>query len=106
MPRYLWFRLLICATSVLDRFEEIKVCTGYKYMGDSLDSIPASADILAKVEPVYDTLPGWQTPTNKVRKYEDLPPNARRYVEYIDDFLGVRTKYIGTGPNREDLIHR
>ena len=62
-----------------------------------MDSFPASSKVLEGVEVIYETLPGWRQPTTGVKKYEDLPLNARRYVEWIEHFVGVPAKYIGTG---------
>ncbi|MCJ1473735.1 hypothetical protein MMC13_002386 [Lambiella insularis] len=91
---------------VLDDFEEIKIATAYKYNGQTLESFPASIEMLENVEVVYETLPGWKQPTTSVKHYHDLPPNARKYVEWIESFVGVPIKYIGTGPDRESMIYR
>ncbi|MCJ1295675.1 hypothetical protein MMC34_007239 [Xylographa carneopallida] len=91
---------------VLDDFEEIKVATAYTYHGQTLESFPASTDILEHVEVVYETLPGWKQPTTSVKTYEELPLNAREYVEWIETFVGVPISHIGTGPDRESMIFR
>ena len=92
---------------ILDDFAEISIATTYKVNGVELESYPAGdLELLEKSEPVYKTLPGWKEPTTGAKKFEDLPKNARAYVEFIEEFVGVRVKYIGTGPAREDMITR
>ncbi|CEJ82710.1 Putative Adenylosuccinate synthetase [[Torrubiella] hemipterigena] len=91
---------------VLDTFETIKIAVAYKVDGQELESYPADLAILEQAEVVYHEMPGWQTPTTNVKTYEELPQKARDYVEYIEKFLGVKVKYIGTGPEREAMITR
>ncbi|EFY97543.2 Adenylosuccinate synthetase [Metarhizium robertsii ARSEF 23] len=91
---------------VLDTFETIKIAIAYKIDGEELDSYPADLDILNRAEVVYHEMPGWQKPTTNARTYYDLPKAARDYVEYIEKFVGVKIKYIGTGPDREAMIQR
>jgi len=91
---------------VLDTFETIKIAIAYKIDGEELDSYPADLDILNRAEVVYHEMPGWQKPTTNARTYYDLPKAARDYVEYIEQFVRVKIKYIGTGPDREAMIQR
>ena len=91
---------------ILDDFPTIEVATAYKIDGEELDSFPADLNKLSRAEIVYTTLPGWLMPSTGAKAYYDLPHNARAYVEYIEAFVGVRVKYIGTGPAREDMIVR
>lgn len=91
---------------ILDDFAEIKVAVAYKYQGQVIESFPASASILEKVEVVYETLPGWQKSTFGAKSYYDLPANARKYIEFIEERVGVKVKYIGTGPARDHIIYR
>ena len=91
---------------VMDDFPEIRIATTYQLDGQVLDSFPADLQILARVEVQYTTLPGWQQPTTGAKSYYDLPKNARGFVEFIEEFVGVKVKYIGTGPAREDMIFR
>ena len=91
---------------VLDTFETIKIAIAYKIDGEELDSYPADLEILNRAEVVYHEMPGWQKPTTNARTYYDLPQAARNYVEYIEKFVGVKIKYIGTGPDREAMIKR
>ena len=91
---------------ILDDFPEIPVATAYQLDGKVLDSFPADLQVLAKAEVRYTNLPGWQKPTTGAKTYYELPKNARAYVEFIEKFVGVKIKYIGTGPAREDMIVR
>ena len=96
--------LAITRLDILDAFDEIKVCTGYKYKGEILDEIPASLKVLAEVEPVYETFPGWNQSITKIRKYDDLPEKCRKYLERIADFTGVPLGIVSVGPNRDETI--
>ena len=92
---------------VLDALEEIKVCVGYKLDGRALDSFPAVAQELRRVEPVYATLPGWRRSTLGVTQWEELPEKARRYVEFLEREIGVPIGLISTGPERsQKIIHQ
>ncbi|KAF2139074.1 uncharacterized protein K452DRAFT_276075 [Aplosporella prunicola CBS 121167] len=91
---------------ILDDFETIKVATAYRYKGETLESFPANLDILDHVEVVYKEFPGWKTSTTGAKTFEQLPENARKYIEFIEEFTGIKVKYIGTGPAREAMIIR
>jgi len=87
----------------LDGLKEIKVCTDYMLDGKKLDYMPGTAD-LYRVEPVYTSLPGWDEDTSKCKTYAELPENAKAYVKYVSEAVGAPIKYIGNGPDREDII--
>ncbi|KAM0358260.1 hypothetical protein ACHAP4_005263 [Fusarium culmorum] len=91
---------------VLDTFETIKIAIAYKVDGEELDHYPADLDLLERAEVVYHEMPGWQKPTNGAKTFYDLPKQAREYIEYIEKFIGVKVKWIGTGPDREAMIAR
>ncbi|KAG8669119.1 hypothetical protein FPOAC1_008507 [Fusarium poae] len=91
---------------VLDTFETIKIAIAYKVDGEELDHYPADLDLLERAEVVYHEMPGWQKPTTGAKTFYDLPKQAREYVEYIEKFVGVKIKWIGTGPDREAMIAR
>lgn len=74
--------------------------------GEVLASFPADQTVLERVEVVYHEMEGWQQSTTHINKYEELPKQARAYVEYIEEYVGVPVRWIGTGPGREDMIHR
>lgn len=91
---------------MLDDFEEIQIATGYSLHGKLLESFPANLDALANVEVTYKTVPGWQQATTGATTYDELPGNARKYIEHIEEYVGVKIRYIGTGPGRESMISR
>ena len=89
---------------ILDTFPEIKICTGYRHNGKLLNEFPASLKVLGEVEPVYETLPGWNTDTSGIREYDQLPPNCRRYVERIGELAKTRIGIVSVGPDRDQTI--
>ncbi|KFA60300.1 hypothetical protein S40285_07699, partial [Stachybotrys chlorohalonatus IBT 40285] len=91
---------------VLDTFDTIKVAIAYLSEGAELDSYPADLDILDRAEVVYKEFPGWQESTTNCKTYSELPQKARDYIEYIENFVGIKVKWIGTGPDREAMIMR
>lgn len=90
---------------VLDTFPMLRICTGYWLDGSLLDGMPATRE-LARVEPVLEEVPGWETPTTGIRQFADLPLAARHYVERIEELTGARVAYIGVGRDRDALIIR
>ncbi|KAK0385169.1 hypothetical protein NLU13_7647 [Sarocladium strictum] len=93
---------------VLDTFETIKIAVAYKdpESGEELVSYPADPDTLDRVQVVYHEMPGWKTPTTNVKTFDDLPKEAQDYVKFIENFIGVKVKWIGTGPDRESMIKK
>ncbi|KAI5863910.1 Adenylosuccinate synthetase [Durotheca rogersii] len=93
---------------VLDTFEEIRVAVAYEHpdTGETIKGFPASAKLLSRVQVVYKTFKGWNTKTTSTAKYEDLPVEAREYIEFIEDFLGVKIVWVGCGPKRDDILVR
>jgi adenylosuccinate synthase len=91
---------------VLDEFDEIHICTGYKQNGKLVKSIPADADMLESVEPVYETVAGWKSSLAGIRDYDALPVNARAYIERIEELCGARVSIVSTSPDRADTIMR
>jgi adenylosuccinate synthase len=89
---------------VLDALDEIKVCTGYRLDGRDIQTFPAVAADLRRVEPVYETLPGWNSSTLGTTRLEDLPANARAYVDFLSRALGVEIGLVSTGPERDQTI--
>lgn len=96
--------LAITRLDILDELPSLKICVGYRYHGRLLDEIPASLKVLAEVEPVYEELPGWQQDISGIRKYEELPLNARRYVERLSEATGVAIGVVSVGPGRDQTI--
>jgi len=91
---------------VLSGIQELKVGVAYKLNGKTLDSIPSDLEELAKVEVEYVTLPGWSEDLAACRTFESLPAAAQKYVTFIDEFLGVKCRWVGVGAGREDMIDR
>lgn len=89
---------------VLDMLDEIKICVGYRLDGQSLDHFPAVSQDLRRIEPVYETLPGWRTSTEGMTTLEALPPAARAYVDFIADATETEIGLISTGPERGQTI--
>jgi len=89
---------------VLDTLDEIKVCTGYKLDGRTCESLPAVSQDLRRIEPIYATLPGWKTSTVGTTEMTSLPANARRYVEFLSEQIGVEIGLVSTGPERSQTI--
>ena len=95
--------IAITKLDVLSDLDEIQVCVGYKYGGIETDIIPFN---LSDVQPIYTTLPGWNQDISEARTFEDLPENARKYVEFIEQSLDVRAVLISVGAEREAIIDR
>ncbi|MBS5787958.1 MAG: adenylosuccinate synthase [Clostridioides difficile] len=91
---------------VLSGFDKLKICTAYK-MGDKIiKNFPASLDDLAKCEPVYEELDGWNEDITKVTNYDELPDNAKNYIKRIEELIGVSVDIVSVGPNRLQTIVR
>lgn len=89
---------------VLDTLDEIKVCTGYKLNGRVCESLPAVSQDLRRAEPIFATLPGWQSSTLGMTELDSLPTNARRYVDFLSEQIGVQIGLVSTGPERSQTI--
>ena len=89
---------------VLDELEEIKICVGYDLKGKELDYLPAASEDQFNIKPIYKTLPGWQTKTKGIRNMSDLPENAKKYIYFLEDFVGAKVSSISTSPERDDTI--
>ncbi len=89
---------------VLDGFDRVKISTAYRLGDKVIDYFPASISELMRCEPVYEELPGWQTPTTHMKRYEDLPEAARRYIARITEIIGCPVTIISVGPAREETI--
>ncbi|MBR6359303.1 MAG: adenylosuccinate synthetase, partial [Lachnospiraceae bacterium] len=90
---------------VLGYLKEIPVCVGYELDGKVIKDFPVTSK-LKRCKPVYEVLPGWGCETRGIKKYEDLPENARKYIEFIEKEIGVPITMVSNGPGREDIIYR
>ena len=89
---------------VLDGFDEIKICTAYKYEGKVYDYLPASQKIQAGVEPIYEVIKGWSESTKGARSWNDLPAQAIKYIRRIEELIECQVAMLSTSPKREDTI--
>src|SRR5579862_413687 len=96
--------LALTKLDILDGFEEIKVCVAYKLDGKEIDYLPASEHAQARVEPVYETIAGWQEKTARARSWAELPAQAIKYVRRIEELIGCSAVLLSTSPEREDTI--
>ncbi|HET7658504.1 MAG TPA: adenylosuccinate synthase [Bacillales bacterium] len=92
--------LSINSLDVLTGIESIKICTAYKYKGKVIEEFPASLNVLAACEPVYEEMPGWQEDITGVKSLDELPENARHYLERITELTGISLSIFSVGPDR------
>ncbi len=98
--------LALTKLDVLDGLERIEVCTSYRCGSRTLTEFPSDVAQLSACEPIYESLPGWATPTRGVRRFSDLPDNARRYIARLEDISGVPAVIVSTGSERDHTIVR
>ncbi len=98
----------LCLTKldVMDGLETVRICTGYRIDNQTIDTLPVSAEEVARCEPVYEDMPGWSDSTVGATEYNDLPAAAHSYIERIETLLGVDVHMISTGPERNQNIVR
>jgi adenylosuccinate synthase len=96
--------LALTKLDILDGFETIKVCVGYRLDGRDIDYLPAGEQAQARVEPVYETIDGWKEPTARARSWAQLPAQAIKYVRRIEELIGCPVTLLSTSPEREDTI--
>jgi adenylosuccinate synthase len=95
--------IAITKLDVLDTFEEIKICIGYRHGNEVLTHVP-DTPIYQEVEPIYETWPGWRTSTRDARRWDDLPKPARLYLRRLAELAGVKIQFVSVGAEREELI--
>jgi len=96
--------LALTKLDILDGFESIKICTGYRLDGQLLEHYPDRSELIADVEPVYETIPGWGSVLSDKREPGQLPPEARRFIEIVEEQVGVPVKVVGVGAERDDYL--
>jgi adenylosuccinate synthase len=96
--------LAVTKLDVLDTIEQIQIAVGYSLDGALLDDVPAGTDRLGRARPVYETLEGWCRPTSGARRLADLPPQARAYLDRIEDLLQTPITYVSVGSRRDQII--
>ncbi|HMF48112.1 MAG TPA: adenylosuccinate synthase [Candidatus Saccharimonadales bacterium] len=96
--------LALTKLDILDGLEELKVCVGYRLDGREIDHLPASEHGQAMVEPIYETVEGWQAATARARSWAELPAQAIKYVRRVEELVGCPVALLSTSPEREDTI--
>jgi adenylosuccinate synthase len=96
--------LALTKLDILDGLEELKVCVGYRLDGREIDHLPASEHGQAMVEPIYETVEGWQAETARARSWAELPAQAIKYVRRVEELVGCPVALLSTSPEREDTI--
>jgi adenylosuccinate synthase len=91
---------------VLDTFDEVKVCIGYRINGEIVKNYPDTVERLAQVEPVWETLPGWKSSTEGITSFDALPESAQRLVAIVERETGIPVTMVGTGPSRDAMVVR
>ncbi len=89
---------------VMDPLKEVNVCVGYRLNGQTIDTPPQLCSEYAKVEPIYQTLPGWTKPVHEARSASDLCPHAKSYLKFIEDFVGAKISILSTGAERDETV--
>lgn len=100
--------MAVTKLDVFDTFDEIKVCTAYKdsRTGEIYEYYPTNVNIHEFLQPVYETHAGWKTDISNIKKFEDLPENAKKYIFRLEELMGVKVSIVSTGPDRSQTIFR
>jgi adenylosuccinate synthase len=98
----------VCVTllDVLDEFDEIRICVGYRLAGQELRTMPATVAHAASIEPAWETLEGWRSDTTGIREWDRLPGPARRYLDRMGEIIGAEVNLVGVGPERSQGLVR
>lgn len=96
--------LAVTKLDVLDTLPELRIAIGYELDGEPLDDFPGDLELLTEVRPVYETLPGWQSPTHDARRWEDLPERAQAYLRRIEELTETPIWYVSVGTRRDQII--
>ena len=96
--------LVVTKLDCLDELDEVKICTGYRYQGRTLRHFPTEVRVLGEVEPVYESWPGWRQTTSGATRYDQLPEQARSYLDRLSELVGTDISMISLGPERSSTI--
>jgi adenylosuccinate synthase len=96
--------LALTKLDILDGFDEVQVCVGYRLDGREIDYLPAGEHAQARVEPIYETIEGWKEPTARARSWAELPAQAIKYVRRVEELVGCPVALLSTSPERDDTI--
>jgi adenylosuccinate synthase len=97
---------VITRLDVLDIMPQLKICTGYKLNGKTIDYFPGSVADLEKCQPIYEEMPGWETTTTHIKQFEELPVHARRYISRLEELIRCPVSIICVGPDRDETIYK
>ena len=97
---------MLTKSDVLDDLDEVKICVAYDIDGERTDTFPTRTNHLINAKPIYETLPGWKQSTSDCRSWDELPENARGYIQRIEEITGVPIAIVSVGPEREQTIVR
>jgi adenylosuccinate synthase len=92
--------LALTKLDVLDSFDELCICTAYEIDGEVVSDMPTDSELLTKVKPVYEVMPGWNSKTTDISKYEDLPIEAKNYINRLAELVDAKIGIVSVGPNR------
>lgn len=98
--------LVLTKLDILDNFEELFICTAYEIEGKIYSSIPSSTELIEKAKPIYKSFKGWSEDLSVIRDYKNLPETAQKYIEFIEEFIGVQISLVSVGPERTQNIIR
>ena len=96
--------IAVTKLDVLDGFDELKLCTGYRLDGQDIPFLPPGIAAQSKIEPVYETLKGWTESTAGARSWMDLPATAIKYIRRVEELIGAPVALLSTSPERQDTI--
>lgn len=96
--------IVLTKLDILESFDTVKICTGYKCSGRTYDYLPASRSIQGEIEPIYEEFPGWEEDSQGKRLVEEMPANLMKYVRKVEELIGVPVYLVSTNPKREDII--
>ena len=96
--------IVITKIDCLSGFDTLKVCVGYEIDGKTHTSVPASTESLSRAIPVYKELPGWTEDITQMKQYDELPENCKKYIKFMEDFLGCQITVVSVGPDRTQNI--
>ena len=96
--------IVITKLDILDELDSINICVEYKYNGKRLTEFPSQIDILENCEPVYESMDGWMANTSEIKRYKDLPENARKYIERISQLMETKVDFVAVGPERDEIV--
>ncbi|MCA9257415.1 MAG: adenylosuccinate synthetase, partial [Phycisphaerales bacterium] len=98
--------LCVMHLDTLGTFDEVRICTAYRSGIETSDAFPSRSEVLADVAPVFESLPGWKVDRPQVDSFEQLPAEARSYIERLETILGVPITLVSIGPERTATLHR